>query len=118
MIRVGRYLDRSVPPDVNSQRECVAGFAVCRIRSVETSGLLQGGIRGVDEGVVLIPLEVWNVDNGLFCTAQINPGQDICLGGLEEIVMPGTGGCLILLLFLELPRIESRHRPTVRDTAR
>jgi hypothetical protein len=102
--QIGRHLNRRVPADVEDQSEQVVSFAVCRIRGVGTSGLLPGGLRGVDEAVVLIPLELWNVDNGLFCPAQINPGQDICLGGLEEVAMPRTGGCLILLIFLELPR--------------
>lgn len=107
MERIGRHLNRRVPADVESQSEQAVSFAVCRIRRVGTSGLLRGGLRGVDEAIVLIPLEPWNVDNGLFCPAQINPGQDICLGGLEEVAMPGTGGCLILLIFLELPRASS-----------
>jgi hypothetical protein len=108
MIRVGRHLDRIVPNDIESQRESIVGFGVVRIRSSGGPARLHGGLRGVNEVVVLIPLQEWNVDNGLFCTARITTGQDICLGGLEEVVFPGSGGCLVLMLFLELPTLSSQ----------
>jgi hypothetical protein len=107
MIRVGRHLDRIVPNDIESQRESIVGFGIGRIRPSGGPERLHGGLRGVDEVVVLIPLQEWCVDNGLFCTARIKMGQDICVGGLEEVVFPGTGGCLVLMLFLELPTISS-----------
>jgi hypothetical protein len=65
------------------------------------------GLRGADDtAVVLLPLQDWSASNGLFCTASVMPGQDICLGGAEEVIFPGTGGCLILSLILKLPRIQ------------
>jgi len=109
MMRVGRHLDRSVPNDVESQREYFVGFGIGRIKHLGGPERLYGGLRGVDEVVVLIPLEEWCVDNGLFCAARIKAGEDICLGGLEEVVFPGTGGCLVLMLFLELPALSSRR---------
>jgi hypothetical protein len=108
MIRVGRHLDRIVPNDVKSQRESVLGFAIVRISPLGGPERLHGGLRGVNEAVVLIPLQEWNVDNGSFCTARIKMGQDVCLGGLEEVVFPGSGGCLVLMLFLELPTLSSQ----------
>jgi hypothetical protein len=103
--RVTNHLRRSVPEDVKSPKELVVGFAVCRILPLERPECVQGGLRGIDESaVVLIPLQEWSPSNGLFCTGRLILGQDICLGGAEEVVFPGTGGCLVLMLILRLPR--------------
>ena len=73
------------------------------------------GLRGTDDtAVVLLPLQEWSAENGLFCTASMIPGQDICVGGAEKVVFPGTGGCLILSLILKLPRIQGSDSPGIR----
>lgn len=103
--RVTEHLQRSVPGDVKSTKELVVGFAVCRILPLERPDCVRGGLRGADDNaVVLIPLQEWSPGNGLFCAGRLIPGQDICLGGAEEVVFPGTGGCLVLMLVLEVPR--------------
>ena len=107
MERVSRHLHRSVPEGVKSPRELVVGFGVCRIRPLERPDRLRGGLRGADDiAAVLIPLQEWSPRNGLFCETKLIPGQDICLGGAEEVIFPGTGDCLVLMLFLKLPRTE------------
>jgi len=103
--RVTRHLRRSVPEDFKSSKELVVGFAVCRIQASGKPQWVRGGLRGAeDDAVVLIPLQEWTPDNGLFCAGQLVPGQDICLGGAEEVAFPGTGDCLVLMLVLRLPR--------------
>ena len=105
--RVSRHLHRSVPEDVKSPRELVVGFGVCRILPLERPDRLRGGLRGADDiAAVLIPLQEWSPRNGLFCETKLIPGQGICLGGAEEVIFPGTGDCLVLMLFLKLPRTE------------
>jgi len=103
--RIAQNLGRSTPEHIKSWEELLIGFAVCRTRHLERPTLVLEGLRGADDtAVVLLPLQEWNASNGLFCTSSIKPGQDICLGGAEEVVFPGTGGCLILSLILKLPR--------------
>lgn len=77
------------------------------------------GLRGADDtAVVLLPLQEWSTDNGLFCAASMIPGQDICLGGAEGVIFPGTGGCLILLLILKLPRREDLESGGIHPVGR
>jgi len=103
--RVTTHLHRRVPEDIESPKELIVGFAVCRIQSSEEPYWVRGGLRGAeDDAVVLVPLQEWSPGNGLFCTGRLIPGQDICLGGAEEITFPGTGDCLVLMLILRLPR--------------
>ena len=107
MTRIAQQLGRGVPAQIKSWEELLVGFAVCRIRPLGHPTWVPRGLRGTDDtAVVILPLQEWSADNGLFCTASMIPGQDICLGGAEEIVFPGTGGCLILSLILKLPRIQ------------
>lgn len=103
--RVTTHLHRRFPGDVKSPKELVVGFAVCRIQSSDKPYWVRGGLRGgEDDVVVLMPLQEWSAGNGLFCTGRLVPGQDICVGGTEEIAFPGTGDCLVLMLILRLPR--------------
>ena len=105
LTRIAQHLGRIVPEHTKSWEELVVGFAVCRIRPLGRPTWVPRGLRGADDtAVVLLPLQEWSAVNGLFCTTMMVPGQDICLGGAEEVVFPGTGGCLILLLILKLPR--------------
>lgn len=53
--------------------------------------------------MVILPLQLWTLENGLFIDGQVKVGQDISLGGAESVRFPGSGGCLVLLLFLKLP---------------
>jgi hypothetical protein len=97
----------------------VVGFAVCRIRNLGRPTWLLEGLRGADDtAVVLLPLQEWNTGNGLFCNAFVNPGQDICLGGAEEVMFPGTGGCLVLLFILKLPRRQGLNNQGTRVVER
>jgi hypothetical protein len=103
--RVTKHLHRSVPKNVNSLKELMDGFAVCRVQSSQEPHWMRGGLTGAeDDAVVLVPLQEWSSGNGLFCVGRLIPGQDICLGGAEEVVFPGTGACLVLVLILRLPR--------------
>jgi hypothetical protein len=103
--RVAGLLDRTVPDDVKSWRGHNVNFAVLRVKSFESPQWLRDGFRGVDEqAVVVLPLQNWNINNGFFCVAEMSPGQDICLGGREEVQLSRNGGCLILVFFLPLPR--------------
>jgi hypothetical protein len=103
--RVTNHLRRTVPEDLENPKQLVVGFAVCRIPASGKPQWVRGGLRGAEEdAVVLIPLQEWSPGNGLFCTGRLAPGQDICLGGAEEVVFSGTGDCLVLMLVLRLPR--------------
>ena len=95
-----------MPENVKSWRGHNVDFAVLRTRLFESPQWLQGGFRGVDEqAVVILPLQDWDFNNGVFCApAEMSPGQDLCLGGLEAVQLSGSGGCLILVFFLPLPR--------------
>lgn len=105
MTRVTKHLRRAVPGDLANPKQLVVGFAVCRIPASGKPQWVRGGLRGAeDEAVVLIPLQEWSPGNGLFCAGQLIPGQDICLGGAEDVVFPGTGDCLVLMVVLRLPR--------------
>lgn len=91
---------------MDNLEDIISSFVVCRIRPLKSAKWLNQGIRGTNEEVVvLIPLETWDSDNGLFCTSQIKPGQYICVEGKEAVQFPGTGGCLVLLLCLKLPKV-------------
>jgi hypothetical protein len=105
--RIAQQLGRSTPAHIKSWEELLVGFAVCRIRPLGRPTRVLEGLRGADDtAVVLLPLQKWTASNGLFCTSSIEPGQDICLGGAEEVIFPGTGGCLVLSLILKLPRTQ------------
>lgn len=94
-----------MPDEVKSWRGHNTNFAVLRIRSLESTEWLQRGFRGLDEqAVVILPLQDWVIANGLFCAAEVRKGQDLCLGGLEAVQLSGSGGCLVLVFFLPLPR--------------
>lgn len=104
MERVARHLHRRVPESVQNRRELVTKVFVCRTRRTATAGWLEGGFGESDEEVVvLLALEKWDVNNGLFCTGQVNAGQDICLSGSEPVQFPGTGGCLVVVFFMNMP---------------
>jgi hypothetical protein len=105
LTRITQHLDRRTPEHIRSWEELLVGFAVCRVRPLGRPTWVPRGLRGADDAaVVLLPLQEWSADNGMFCMASMIPGQDICLGGAEEVIFPGTGGCLILSLILKLPR--------------
>ena len=95
-----------MPEHVKSWKGHDVNFAVLRTRPFVSPQWLQGGFRGVDEqAVVILPLQNWDINNGFFCApAEMRPGQDLCLGGLEAVQLSGSGGCLILVFFLPLPR--------------
>lgn len=104
--RVAQYFDRAVPEGPPPFHEILTAYAICRIRAIDGPQYLQHGIRGKsgrEEIVVLLPLQPWTVENGLFIDGQVKVGQDISLGGAESVRFPGTGGCSVLLLFLRLP---------------
>lgn len=87
-------------------------WAVFRERACDSPVILEDGFRGRGQDqdqkvLVFIPLETWNAENGLFFDGEIVPGQDICFVASEPICLPGTGGCDIVMLILDLPRIEA-----------
>lgn len=105
MERVARTLDRIVPGPFDRREELIANVFISRTRPLAGPVYVKEGFGGSDEEVVvLIPLEKWDAGNGLFCAAQVSLGQDICLGGSEPITFPGTGGCLMIVFFMRLPR--------------
>lgn len=92
--RVANLLNRSIPSTDNLE-DIISSFVVCRIRSLKSVEWLNQGIRGTNEEVVvLLPLETWGSDNGLFWPSQVKPGQYMCVEGNEAVPFPGTGGLL------------------------
>lgn len=81
----------------------ISHWAICRTRALKQPQELVKGIRNDNkEAVVLIPLDRWSQENGLFVDALIEEGQDICVGGAESIQFPGTGGCILVMIVLRL----------------
>ena len=100
--RVATALGRSV-------EECeVFAYVFCRMKALESVHVLRSGLLVKEEEIaVMIPLETWNSSNGLFADIELSPGQDICVGGSEQLVLPGTGGCRVIILCLRKPREHS-----------
>lgn len=57
---------------------------------------------------LMITLDEWDQGNGGLAHTTLKPGQDICAGGAEKILRRGTGGCRLIVLFLEIPPTEAR----------
>lgn len=119
--RVAQYFARAVPETPPAFDEIVTAYAICRIRAIDGPQHLQHGIRGIsgrEEIVVLLPMQPWTVENGLFIESRVEVGQDISLGGAESVRFPGTGGCPVLLLFLKLPMAAREGSGKLEDRSR
>ena len=103
MERVAKALGRTLE-DGTGGPDVLTAYGVCRTKTLGSVQALQKGIREIEEEiVVLIPLDTWDNRNGLFVDTKLDPGQDICVGGSEQITWPGTGGCRLILLCLKIP---------------
>ncbi|KAK4551407.1 hypothetical protein LTR86_011193 [Recurvomyces mirabilis] len=75
-------------------------YAAIRISKLPYSVHLNKGIREEEGFVILIPLERWSEENGCFFgDTVIQPGQYLCLGGLEPITVPASKACGLLIWF-------------------
>lgn len=75
-------------------------FAAIRINTLPHPIRLDKGIREEEGFVILIPLETWSKENGCFFgDTVIQPGEYLCLGGLEPITVPASKARGLLIWF-------------------
>lgn len=88
-----------------AHRSLVRGYGVYRFKQLSDVGwkpLRKGA--GMDDGiadtVVCIALDDLNHDNGFFL--NLRRGEDLCLDGGDDILLPPTGGGLALLIWIDI----------------
>ncbi|KAK3723951.1 hypothetical protein LTR37_001435 [Vermiconidia calcicola] len=112
--KIGAVADLWVQSDENVQRaaaqvgrpakpphrQLVRAFCICRFkqRSHKQWKRLPGGpgMDGEPQTVVCIALEDLGPDNGLFF--ELQSGKDVCIDGTDQILLPPSGGGLIMLI--------------------
>ena len=102
---IQRAADQVGRPAKTAHRSLVRGYGVYRFKKLSDVGwtLLCKGAGMNDEipdTVVCIALEDLNPDNGFFL--HLRRGEDLCLDGGDDILLPPTGGGLALLVWVDV----------------
>ena len=62
--------------------------------------------------VVLLTLGHWNKNNGCFLgDLEMMAGEDIILRGGQPVLLPGTGGGVVVMIFLQFPDSQPSSEP-------
>lgn len=81
--------------------EFLHGYAAVKMKNLPRPGRVAEGLaKSKDFVVVLIALETWNQNNGFFLSdVELASGDDIIVNGGDEIIFPGHGGALVVILY-------------------
>ncbi|KAG8628039.1 hypothetical protein KVT40_003912 [Elsinoe batatas] len=95
--RVYGYFGREPP----QRPDLIKSYGAIRIRESK-GGRLNKGFRGEAGIWVILPLEDWGRDNGLWIEGgeEVKFGMDVSIDGIEPITLRGTGGCLLVVFQL------------------